>query len=242
MLLYKRLYSAWKRHGTVGFIRLLGKNIDYHLRALYSRRLCIEELDSDFDRVHGTDTESIREIGSLDLPIESGRDAVRYQPSPTDLVRETILGLPIDPSRFTFIDFGAGKGRVLMIAAELPFHAVIGIELSGELCEIANSNIARIDAARYKAGQVKCEHADVTAYPLPDTPLVCYFYNPFGATTMQQVIMRLAATLHDHPREIYVIYIHPEHSHLFEAAKVWETQQQGEFHVIYRNRPTQASA
>jgi hypothetical protein len=46
--------------------------------------------------------------------------------------------LKIDPRDFTFTDFGSGEGRVLLIAAGLPFRAVVGVEFSAELNEIAS--------------------------------------------------------------------------------------------------------
>src|ERR1700719_3166712 len=42
---------------------------------------------------------------------------------------------------YTFVDIGAGKGRALLLAAELPFRKVIGVELSEELARIAQKNI-----------------------------------------------------------------------------------------------------
>src|SRR5690242_3123851 len=42
---------------------------------------------------------------------------------------------------FSFIDVGAGKGRALLLASELPFRKIIGVELSKELARIAAHNI-----------------------------------------------------------------------------------------------------
>ena len=46
----------------------------------------------------------------------------------------------IEHDRFTFVDFGAGKGRVLMMACEYPFKQVIGVELSRKLHATASRN------------------------------------------------------------------------------------------------------
>jgi len=234
--LFKRLLSAWKRHGSNGFIRLIGVNVAHYFRKLSSGSFLVPANDySEFDQMYGTDTESIREVGSLDIDSETSKHAVRYQPSPFDLARTIIHKLPVAHHDFTFIDFGSGKGRVLLIAAELPFSAVLGIEFSRELCDIANSNIKKSNANK-NAESVESIHADVTDYQLPDTPLVCYFYNPFGTTIMQSVVNKLTASYNAMKREIYVIYVHPEHRAIFDESGLWHVVMEGVFHVIYRIR------
>jgi SAM-dependent methyltransferase len=237
MRIVKRLYSAWRRHSLGTLIQLIVKNIFYYLKELLSGRLFgeSEEKKSEFDGTYGTDTEKIREIGSLDIASQNAQHAVRYQPSPQNFAAELIHALPIDYSQFIFIDFGAGKGRVLLIAAQLPFAAVIGIEFSQELCAVAIDNISKI-VPNKRAGRVECYYNDVTLYPLPESPLVCYFYNPFDRLIMQAVVDRLASSLKDKPREIYIIYVHPEHRAIFDAEAYWDAIDESSLHVIYHSR------
>lgn len=235
MLALKRLLYAWNRHGAKGFLWLIRKNISYYLIEILSGRL-FRKKESEFDDIYGTDTEGIRTVGSLDIESDNVRYAASYQPSPQNLAKEIIYALPIDYSRFTFIDFGAGKGRVLMIAAELPFADVIGIEFSSELCVIADNNISRLDPKKRKASMIRCEYADVTTYLIPDCPLICYFYNPFDSVVMRTVVDRLLASLKENHRDIYIIYVNPVHRTLFDSVGYWELSDIGEFHVVYRVR------
>ena len=192
----KRLIFAWKRHGAGKFIYLVGKNIKYYIEELFSGHLLQSTTESDFDNDHGTDTEAIREMGSLDVALsENALHAVRYQPSPFHLTTKLIKGLSINHARFSFLDFGSGKGRVLLIASQLPFKSVIVIEFSRELCEVAKDNIAKISPFKCAASQVESVHADAMEYRLPDKPLVCYFYNPFDQKIMDVVVGRLIESL-----------------------------------------------
>ena len=145
----KRVRSAWRRHSLPGFMRLVFKNIAYQLSR--KRR---NAQDESFDVAYGTDTSAIREVGSLDIASPNAFHAFRYQPSSDALVRNAIARLEIEAAEFSFIDFGSGKGRVLMMAAEYPFKQVIGVELSPELNEIAKQNIARLPSARKQAGDI----------------------------------------------------------------------------------------
>jgi tRNA G46 methylase TrmB len=52
--------------------------------------------------------------------------------------RETLP--PQRLAEYTFIDVGCGKGRMLLIASELPFRKVVGIELNEDLESRAAKN------------------------------------------------------------------------------------------------------
>ena len=51
-------------------------------------------------------------------------------------------GPPAPIEGTTFVDVGAGMGRAMLLAAELPFRAVIGVELNPALVRIARRNLA----------------------------------------------------------------------------------------------------
>ena len=61
---------------------------------------------------------------------EYGHD---YRPTPCALFEWLVGAINYDLSRLTFVDYGAGKGRVLLLASQHPFHAVGGIEFAEEL-------------------------------------------------------------------------------------------------------------
>ncbi|MCZ6564571.1 MAG: class I SAM-dependent methyltransferase [Gammaproteobacteria bacterium] len=237
MRMTKRLVIAWKRYGAWKFIYLVGKNIRYYIEELFSGRLLLSTTESEFDNEYGTETEAIRDIGSLDLDdlalSESAIHAVRYAASPFHITKKIIQELSIDHARFSFLDFGAGKGRVLLIASQFPFKSVVGIEFSRELCEVAKGNIAKIPSSKCAASRVECVHADVIEYALPSNPLVCYFFNPFDRIIMEVVVGRLVESLREFPREIYVIYIHPKHRIVFDNSGLWSVISEDDFFVIY---------
>ncbi|MCH6584973.1 MAG: class I SAM-dependent methyltransferase [Proteobacteria bacterium] len=233
MWILKRLVVAWKRHGTWKFIYLVGKNLRFYIEKLFSGDVLQSTTESEFDDEFGTDTEVIREIGSLDIALsENALHAVAYEPSPYHITTKIIQELSIDHTRFSFLDFGSGKGRVLLIASQLPFKSVIGIEFSRELCEVAKDNIAKFPPSKCAASWVECVHTDVMEYRLPGNPLVCYFYNPFDQVIMEVVVGRLVESLREIPREIYVIYLNPENRMLFDNSGLWDVISESDLDVI----------
>ena len=204
-----------------------------YIERLFSRGLLLSTTESEFDNEHGTDTEAIREIVSLDIALsDNALHAVDYEPSPYHITAKILRKLSIDHTRFSFIDFGSGKGRVLLIASQSPFKAVIGIEFSRELCEIARSNIAKVRASKCAASLVECVHTDAMEYRLPDEPLVCYFYNPFDQIIMEVVVGRLVESLKKIPREAYVIYLNAKYRMLFDNSGLWDVISENDLDVI----------
>lgn len=207
-----RIAPAWPDR----LIWLAGYNLVYYI--LQRNRNADGVAQSDiFDRDHGTDTSGVREIGSLDVVSASAaRYAVRYDPSSPELVRAELAKLQIDYGRFTFIDFGSGKGRVLLVAAGFPFKDVIGVEFSDDLHKVAVKNIARFPPDETRAGRVRSIHGDAGAFELPQSDLVCYFYNPFGPPVIEAVAARLAMFHAQCGYRVIIIYVDPQHSDIFE--------------------------
>jgi hypothetical protein len=136
-------------------------------------------------------------------------DIYPYEATPAWLLRKIIHSLPIDPSEFTFIDLGSGKGRILLAASEFSFSRIIGIEISQALNNIAVSNIshhANTVAAR-SAYALHCMNA--AHYEFEAEPLVVFLFNPFGKDTFDAVVSRLEDSLRTWPRDVCVIYLNP---------------------------------
>ncbi|PCI31927.1 MAG: hypothetical protein COB54_08610 [Alphaproteobacteria bacterium] len=136
-----------------------------------------------------------------------------------------------------FIDYGSGKGRALLHASSWPFKEVIGVEISESLHKIACKNIGIYSNPEQACEKISSHCADVTEFEPPLLPLVCYFYNPFGAEIMQKVIQRLENSYNLKKRPIWVIYISPVHkNHILERPH-WYMVNEGENYCIFMLKP-----
>ena len=138
-----------------------------------------------------------------------GYSDLRYEPTPAEVFREMIGKLPFDPRCFVFVDFGSGKGKVLMLAAHYPFRRVVGVELWEDLHRVAVENLASFRDRPDCAAEVTSVRMDAADYPLPEEPLVLYFFNPFPEAVLTRVLSNLGESLARAPRRIYVLFYAP---------------------------------
>jgi hypothetical protein len=71
----------------------------------------------------------------------------------------------------------------------------------------ANVGSYRNPAQRCHAIQLHC--GDAAEFPLPEDPLVVYFYNPFRADVMRKVLRGIEASLAAAPRPLIAIHLWP---------------------------------
>jgi len=129
------------------------------------------------------------------------------------IMRAMVEQLHLDLQRFRFVDLGSGKGRALLLASDYPFREIIGVELSPELDRIARSNIARYSEAKgglLPETPVISMQGDATDFSWPRGPLIVYMWNAFTQPVMERVFRNLESSLNEEPRELYVVYVHPE--------------------------------
>jgi SAM-dependent methyltransferase len=167
-----------------------------------------------FDVEYGTDTAGVIPLWRLDVKSKNARYGRGYQPIPAELFRSCIRRIEVDHSSCAFVDLGCGKGRTLIIAAELGFAQVIGVEFARELADVAKHNLQKLNI-----GNAIIIHGDAAEYQFPDSNLLLYMQNPFSADVMSKVTDRLGEFRAKHPhRQVFVIYHHPLCANVIDRA------------------------
>jgi SAM-dependent methyltransferase len=222
--------SLAERGVTVTILR--SALLPYHLLREYMlvKRLGREPEHSDFDRKFGVKTDG--EVGGwtylsdLDIPSPNwiyGRNYAAIEPERFFAILE---GLPIRFEDFTFIDFGSGKGRALLMASEYPFKQVIGIEFSPQLNAIAQQNIIRYSSSTQKCKYIESVNMDFTQFYLPSDPLVLFFYDPCEARVFEQVLANVQLSWQQNQRPIYLIYVAPAEERILRSSGFLEKSAQ----------------
>lgn len=124
--------------------------------------------------------------------------------------REAMSRAGIVPGESVLLDYGAGKGRVVIFAAEYPFRRVIGLEISPELAGLARRNVERA-RPKLRCRSIDLVTADATACAVPDDVTHFYLYNPFHGHVLDAVMQRIRESLDRRPRHIRMIFKNPVH-------------------------------
>jgi SAM-dependent methyltransferase len=170
-----------------------------------------------WDLKYHTDTFTWVAVERLGIDAQTQDHAYRYQPSQAIPLRQLLRALAIPPGK-VLVDFGCGKGKVLLLAAEFGFAEVRGIEVSPLLCDIARHNCATYREKTNTPTQFVIVQADARQYPWTDDEEVFFFFNPFDAVFLEHVIGCIRASLQRRKRKIWILYGHPLHRATVEEA------------------------
>ncbi|MFZ0799285.1 MAG: class I SAM-dependent methyltransferase [Terriglobales bacterium] len=179
---------------------------------------------SEFDREHGIDTDGRFEgwtyLSDLDIPSPNWIDGNDYAAIEPERFKRVLASFDIAFEEFTFIDFGSGKGRALLLASEYPFKRILGLEFSPELHKTAVENIRRYRSTTQKCRNIQSLNVDFADYALPSEASILFFFHPCRTRTLAAVVAGIGRSLLAHPRSLYIAYVAPtmEQEQLFASA------------------------
>jgi SAM-dependent methyltransferase len=193
-----------------------------YLRKVLSELFAPKRPASDFDTRHGVQTDgdggTATHLRTLRIASANWTQGTDYIPVAPDRFRSAISALRVPLDDFTFVDFGSGKGRAVLLASEYPFRKLVGIDFSPELTAIARRNWSV-----YRNPQQRCTNAefvcdDFINYEIPPGPAVLYFYHPCGEALMTKVVEKTAEAVARHGQPVAIVYVNPVHTELWAAA------------------------
>jgi hypothetical protein len=156
-----------------------------------------------FDLQNGTDTGGYYSATDLQGKTLSSLYTTAYYGIAPSALSSALANLKINYGEFTFADVGCGKGRAIMVAAQFPFHHLWGVEISPELCEIAQANLALRPEWANRSSII---HEDAATVIYPHGPLLILMFHPFLAPVLRRVLANLETQLRKSPRTTYVLY------------------------------------
>ncbi len=173
-----------------------------------------------FDAQHNVTTDGV--IPGHDLAVGHANDRfiAGYAAIPPSRFRGAIErwqasspAYPLDD--YTFIDFGCGKGRAVLLASELGFRNAIGVELNSSLAEIAQTNAVTWTAAGKAASPIQIVCGDALELQWPEGPCLVYLYNPFGDQVMRRLAEKMKTHFSQNPTDLEIIYQKPDQAAAF---------------------------
>ncbi|MFS0736792.1 class I SAM-dependent methyltransferase [Sphingomonas sp. 1P06PA] len=226
-------FARQRSPAEIGELLLL--NMRHAARRFTAAERARRDADDAFDRLWGTDTGGVRTVGSLGIDSVDSHRLHGYQAAQDAMFDRLLSAIDIDPAGYGFVDYGSGKGRILLLAALRPFAHVTGIEIAPAMHAIAEANIALFSGkAPVASGPVRSLCCDARAFDPPAGPLVTYFYNPCHGEILRPMVAKLEATHAAAPRPIWALYLEPLFPEAFEASGHWTLVEADDGYRIYR--------
>lgn len=121
----------------------------------------------------------------------------------------------------TFVDLGAGMGRAVLLASELEFKAVVGVELHPALVATARKNVRLWRAAGRERTPMSIVEADAVEFTLPDGPVVIFLFNPFAAAVLRRLLTAWRKSLAGRAQALDILYVNNEQEGVLESEPGW---------------------
>jgi len=223
--LIERVIKKLRERGLAGTLRAILRSLSSRIRIrLRTHQVRLKE-EWKFDRRYGLDTIKSIRVSEMDVwrdKIHHRNNLKFYEPTRLNVFNSIFKNLPIAYEEFLFVDFGSGKGRVLLLAADYPFKKIIGVEISPRINRIALDNINTYRSTSQQCFNIESITGDAPTFPIPDEKAVFYFFNPFDDHIMSHILSNIERSLVRSPREIFIVYINPVYGKLMDDAKFLE--------------------
>jgi hypothetical protein len=207
----------FRSRGFWGLMQVAVRKLISEIRSLSAIQHRLDRESDQFDRDYGVVTAPPVPLDELEN-FEYASYASPYQAIPPLALGAMLEKLPIDPADYSFIDMGSGMGRALLLAAAYPFREILGVEFSARLHQQACHNIENARAAGRIGHNVASVNLDASRYAFPDGNLVVYLFNPFQEPIIQIMLDNLQRALDQQPRNVFIIYCHPQYPHPFDTS------------------------
>ena len=202
--IFKFILKTWKRYGVLTTFKI----------AFY---------EIFFDIKYKTNTLQITPLEKLyDIKSKNKNFGTQSQASYVYLFQKAFKEFGRDNTKHTFLDFGCGKGRALLLAAKQGFKKVIGIDFSQELCDISEKNINKFQKKIKGRASFSVECADAATFIIPKEVDTIYFYHPFEKNIMEMVLKQIEISIKKYPRNILAVYCNEQYPELLKKFKYKE--------------------
>ena len=131
-------------------------------------------------------------------------NSCNYEPTPSGDFRAFLRALKGQETNAVFVDFGSGKGYVLILAGMHAFRKVIGVEVSSQLSQLAERTIEPV-RTKLKCRSIEIVTCDAAAYAIPTEATIMYIAQSFSGHVLDTVLENIKKSVQQKPRRILLL-------------------------------------
>ena len=159
-------------------------------------------------------------LGQIDLkddPSEAVTERTHYYADSGGLEFDKIMAHFDITADDAIVDFGCGKGGILINLSKYPFRKITGVEIAPDLVQIAENNIEKL-----KIDNVEIRCCDAAEFKELQEYNYFYFFDPFPCNVMQDVMDNIENSIREHPRKVTIIYLNPFCHDIIESRNIFK--------------------
>lgn len=158
--------------------------------------------DRNFDKKYQIDTSYCEDPRDY-LQDQVVQNATLYVPTRGLSFKKLLALLDINYSG-RFVDYGCGKGRVLILAAEAGFKHIVGIEFVSEWAKLSEQNLKN---SRFSSTNFEVLNIDAQLYEPTKADSFFYFYDPFGDEILIPCLQAINSSFASSRRKGHVVIL-----------------------------------
>lgn len=195
----KKVYTRVQRNGPYVAFR-------YYLDVLTHAAHYLS-YDRRWDRLDACRTSGAVTPNAADVVGEvTSLEEARYQAMARLPLIWAIKALDIDCQQFGFIDYGSGRGRLLLAAGRFPFRRILGVEFSRPLHEQACENIRSYPKTHLASTDIQSVHANALEFDLPEGDWIAFMFNPASEDAIERIAQRIRSSCEESPRTVFLVF------------------------------------
>lgn len=192
------------------------------------------------DRKYKIRTTGIDDLKGQEVTGLNKAAASIYQPANYYLLEKSFDYLQNQDVKGALVDFGCGKGRVMVVAAYYGFKVIRGVEFAVELAEEARKNLKLVQPF-FPETEFDLQCKDAADFQITGNDTCFVLFNPFNRKVLITVVKNIIQSLNENPRDCFVLYLNPVDKEVFRSAgfiELWYFRKMEylDFSILYREK------
>ncbi len=148
-----------------------------------------------------------REPSSVLAPLDGNRKLFIYRgPISRMVFYWAMSALPPDLKRYAFVDFDAGNGRTLLLAARLNFEHASGYAFDAESRDVLEMNIAQYSRSYMSCRDVRALQGGCTEIAIPAQPAVLFFPDSLADSRLHSLLQEVITQQRRNPQPLFLVF------------------------------------
>ncbi|MFC8575561.1 class I SAM-dependent methyltransferase, partial [Heyndrickxia sporothermodurans] len=153
------------------------------------------------------------ETRKTDLLLDNRQVHFDYMPTSYLIIKRLFKKYKFQPQDH-LVDFGCGKGRVVLVAAKYSCPIITGVEINPSMFKVAEKNVRNSFKRKNINAAIYLKMEDASKMKISNDMNKFFFFNPFHLKIFISTINQITKSVQEHPRKILLFFLWPQESTL----------------------------